>query len=102
MGSPILATGGRDGRVLVYDVSEYADPPEEDMPIPKFAAPAAVAPNPDLKDEVTALTWSATNPRLLYAAHASGAVWLQQWPVCADMLHLHMLKDNLQSAVLFS
>jgi hypothetical protein len=58
--------------VLVYDVNDYAEPPEDDMPIPKFAAPAAVAPNPDLRDEVTALTWSPANPRLLYAAHASG------------------------------
>lgn len=60
----------------MYDVSEYAEPPEDDMPIPKFSAPAAVAPNPDLRDEVTALTWSPANPRLLYAAHASGG-WEQ-------------------------
>lgn len=70
--SPILVTGGKDGRVLVYDVSEYAEPPDDDMPVPKISAPAAVAPNPNLKDEVTALTWSAVNPKLLYAAHASG------------------------------
>lgn len=75
-GSPILVTGGKDGRVLVYDVTEYAPPPEDDMPIPKFAAPAAVAPDPDLRDEVTALAWSTTNPKLLYAAHASGQLLL--------------------------
>lgn len=70
--SPILVTGGKDGRVLVYDVTDYADPPEDDLPIPKFAAPAAVAPDPDLRDEVTSLAWSTNNPKLLYAAHASG------------------------------
>lgn len=76
--SPLLVTGGKDGRVLVYDVTEYAEPPEDDMPIPKFSAPAAVAPNPDLKDEVTALSWGISNPQLLYAAHASGAR-LPEW-----------------------
>lgn len=70
--SPILVTGGKDGRVLVYDVSEYADPPLDAPHIPNFAAPAAVAPNPDLRDEVTALCWSAVDSKLLYAAHASG------------------------------
>jgi hypothetical protein len=59
--------------VLVYDVTEYAEPPEdEDMPIPKFSAPAAVAPDPDLRDEVTDIAWSTTDSKLLYAAHASG------------------------------
>lgn len=88
MGSPILVTGGKDGRVLVYDVSEYAEPPEDDMPIPKFSAPAAVAPNPDLRDEVTAVTWGAANRNLLYAAHASGeaSVMACGWSFCADML----------------
>lgn len=83
-GCPILVTGGRDGRVLVYDVTEYAEPPEDDMPIPKFAAPAAVAPNPDLQDEVTALTWSPANFRLLYAAHASGVLRCWQLELDSD------------------
>jgi hypothetical protein len=70
--SPILVTGGKDGRVLVYDVTEYAEPPQDAPFIPYFAAPAAVAPNPDLRDEVTALCWSPVDTKLLYAAHASG------------------------------
>jgi hypothetical protein len=70
--SPFLVTGGKDGRVLVYDISEYAEPPPEAPEIPNLAAPTAVAPDPDLRDEVTAVCWSAVDSKLLYAAHASG------------------------------
>jgi hypothetical protein len=69
-GSDLLVTAGKDGRVLVYDTSLFADPDEEGMP--KFSAPIAVAPEPQ-PDEATALVWSAAgDARLIYVAHTSG------------------------------
>eukprot|EP00878_Enallax_costatus_P018098 GHUV01019041.1.p1 GENE.GHUV01019041.1~~GHUV01019041.1.p1 ORF type:complete len:372 (+),score=94.31 GHUV01019041.1:697-1812(+) len=58
-GSKLLVTGGKDGRVLVYDTSLYAEPDEEG--IPKFAAPISVAPDPE-PDEITALVRHALSP----------------------------------------
>lgn len=71
-GSELLVTAGKDGRVLVYDTTLFADPDEEGMP--KFSAPIAVAPEPQ-PDEATAVVWSAAgDARTIYVAHASGTV----------------------------
>lgn len=71
-GSELLVTAGKDGRVLVYDTTLFADPDEEGMP--KFSAPIAVAPEPQ-PDEATAVVWSAAgDARTIYVAHASGEV----------------------------
>eukprot|EP00879_Flechtneria_rotunda_P015874 GHRR01016601.1.p1 GENE.GHRR01016601.1~~GHRR01016601.1.p1 ORF type:complete len:399 (+),score=81.72 GHRR01016601.1:1626-2822(+) len=69
--SAVLVTGGKDGRLLVYDTTEYAEPDEEG--IPKFAAPIAVAPDPQ-PDGVTSLLWSTVDPQVIYAGHESGIV----------------------------
>jgi WD40 repeat protein len=63
----LLATAGRDGRVLVYDVDVYAEPDEEGMP--KFCAPVAVAPQP-ASDEASHLLWPRSG--VLYVAYDSG------------------------------
>eukprot|EP00882_Tetradesmus_deserticola_P016038 GHRQ01017106.1.p1 GENE.GHRQ01017106.1~~GHRQ01017106.1.p1 ORF type:complete len:189 (+),score=40.59 GHRQ01017106.1:873-1439(+) len=71
-GSDLLVTAGKDGRVLVYDTTVFADPDEEGMP--KFSAPIAVAPEP-VPDEATALIWSPEREaRTIYVAHTSGTV----------------------------
>lgn len=44
---------------------------EPDEGVPKFAAPIAVAPDPQ-PDEVTALIWSPADPQIIYVGHASG------------------------------
>lgn len=70
--SKLLVTCGKDGRVLVYDISEATPGPGDDEDMPCFAAPLALAPNPKLRDEVTHVVWSGAER--IYVAHSSGVV----------------------------
>lgn len=74
-GSQLLVTGGKDGRVLVFNTSLYAEPDEEG--IPKFAAPVAVAPDP-VPDEVTALVRCHKDPT---------AAWTDNLQQCQALLN---------------
>jgi WD40 repeat protein len=69
----VIVTGGRDGRLLVYETENAADMGDEGMP--SLCAPAALDPAP--ADEVVAVAW--TPGGTLLSAHANGGV--QSWTV---------------------
>ncbi|GBF98413.1 hypothetical protein Rsub_10478 [Raphidocelis subcapitata] len=69
----VLVTGGRDGRILLYEAHNAAEGMDEGMPA--LCGPAAVDPDPS--DEVVALAW--TGGGALASAHSNGDVKIWDW-----------------------
>jgi len=73
----VLATGGRDKRLIVYEVHNAAEGMEG---MPSLCGPAAVDPEP--QDEVVAVAWSSGG--VLVSAHSSGDVKSWTWAEGAE------------------
>ncbi|KIZ01805.1 hypothetical protein MNEG_6156 [Monoraphidium neglectum] len=69
----VLVTGGRDGRLILYESYNAADGMEEGMP--SLCGPAALDPSPS--DEVVAVAWGSGD--VLVSAHSSGEVKSWTW-----------------------
>ncbi|KAI8469457.1 MAG: WD40-repeat-containing domain protein [Monoraphidium minutum] len=70
----VMVTGGRDGRLLLFETYNAADGMEEGMPA--LCGPAAVDPAPS-GEEVVAVAWGSGGA--LISAHANGDVKSWSW-----------------------